>query len=91
MQKIGYYRKSGELFLQSISLKKLADHYGTPTFIYDSNLIKNSFYMLKKIMDPLNGKIHFAVKSNDNLGIIKYINSLGAGADVVSLGELKRC
>ena len=91
MQKIGYYRKSGELFLQNLSLKKLADHYGTPTFVYDSNLIKNSFYMLKKIMDPLNGKIHFAVKSNDNLGVIKYINGLGAGADVVSIGELKRC
>ncbi len=91
MQKIGYYRKSGELFLQNLSLKKLVDHYGTPTFFYDSNLIKNSFYMLKKIMDPLNGKIHFAVKSNDNLGVIKYINSLGAGADVVSIGELKRC
>ena len=91
MQKIGYYRKSGELFLQNLSLKKLVDRYETPTFVYDSNLIKNSFYMLKKIMDPLNGKIHFAVKSNDNLGIIKYINSLGAGADVVSIGELKRC
>ena len=91
MQKIGYYRKSGELFLQNLSLKKLVDQYGTPTFVYDSNLIKNSFYMLKKIMDPLNGKIHFAVKSNDNLGVIKYINSLGAGADVVSIGELKRC
>jgi len=91
MQKTGYYRKSGELFLQNLSLKKLVDHYETPTFIYDSNLIKNSFYMLKKIMDPLNGKIHFAVKSNDNLGVIKYINSLGAGADVVSIGELKRC
>ena len=91
MQKIGYYRKSGELFLQNLSLKKLVDRYETPTFVYDSNLIKNSFYMLKKIMDPLNGKIHFAVKSNDNLGVIKYINSLGAGADVVSIGELKRC
>ena len=91
MQKTGYYRKSGELFVQNLSLKKLVDHYETPTFVYDSNLIKNSFYMLKKIMDPLNGKIHFAVKSNDNLGVIKYINSLGAGADVVSIGELKRC
>ena len=91
MQKIGYYRKSGELFLQNINLKKLVDYYGTPTFVYDSNLIKNSFHLLKNVMDPLNGKIHFAVKSNDNLGIIKYINSLGAGADVVSVGELKRC
>ena len=88
MQKIGYYRKSGELFLQNINLKKLVDYYGTPTFIYDSNSIKNSFNLLKSIMDPLNGKIHFAVKSNDNLGIIKYINNLGAGADVVSIGEL---
>ena len=91
MKKIGYYRKSGELFLQNISLGELANNYGTPTFVYDSNLIKNSFSLLKKTMDPLNGKIHFAVKSNDNLGIIKYINSLGAGADVVSIGELKRC
>ena len=91
MQKIGYYRKSGELFLQNINLKKLADQYGTPTFVYDSNLIKNSFYLLKNIMEPLNGKIHYAVKSNDNLGIIKYINYLGAGADVVSIGEFKRC
>ncbi len=91
MRKIGYYRKSGELFLQNISLKKLADDYGTPTFIYDSKLIENSFYLLKNIMDPFNGKIHFAVKSNDNLGIIKYMNNLGAGADVVSIGELKRC
>ena len=91
MQKTGYYRKSGELFLQNLSLKKLVDRYETPTFVYDSNLIKNSFYKLKEIMDPLNGKIHFAVKSNDNLGVIKYINSLGAGADVVSIGELKRC
>ncbi len=91
MQKIGYYRKSGELFLQNISLKKLADDHGTPTFVYDSNLIKKSYHLLKNIMDPLDGKIHFAVKSNDNLGIIKYINSLGAGADVVSIGELKRC
>ncbi len=91
MQKFGYYRKSGELFLQNLSLKKLVDYYETPTFVYDSNLIKNSFYMLKKIMDPFNGKIHFAVKSNDNLGVIKYINSLGAGADVVSIGEFKRC
>ena len=91
MEKIGYYRKSGELFLQNINLKKLVDNYGTPLFVYDSNLIKNSFYLLKNIMEPLNGKIHYAVKSNDNLGIIKYINSLGAGADVVSIGELKRC
>ena len=91
MQKLGYYRKSGELFLQNKNLKKLVDYYGTPTFVYDSNLIKNSFHLLKNVMDPLNGKIHFAVKSNDNLGIIKYINSLGAGADVVSVGELKRC
>ncbi len=91
MKKIGYYRKSGELFLQNISLGELANNYGTPTFVYDSNLIRNSFHLLKNVMDPFDGKIHFAVKSNDNLGIIKYINSLGAGADVVSLGELKRC
>ena len=35
MKKTGYYRKSGELFLQNLSLKKLVDRYETPTFVYD--------------------------------------------------------
>ena len=46
MQKIGYYRKSGELFLQNLSLKKLVDHYGTPTFVYDSNLNSEEIILL---------------------------------------------
>ena len=89
--KTGFYRKSGELFLQDINLKEIIEIYKTPLFVYDTNLIKRSFNLLKKIMTPFDGKIHFAVKSNDNLGIIKFINHLGAGADVVSIGELKRC
>jgi len=53
MQKIGYYRKSGELFLQNLSLKKLADHYGTPTFVYDSNLINYQLQIINNLKNEL--------------------------------------
>ena len=89
--KTGYYRDRGQLLLQNINLKSISERYSTPLYIYDSNSIKESFNLLKNIMKPFNGNIHFAVKSNDNLGIIKYLNKLGAGTDVVSIGELKRC
>ena len=89
--KTGYYRDRGQLLLQNINLKSISEKYSTPLYIYDSNSIKKSFNLLENIMKPFNGNIHFAVKSNDNLGIIKYLNKLGAGTDVVSIGELKRC
>lgn len=91
MTKIGFYRKFNKLFIQDLSIVDIVKKYGSPLYIYDTNSIKNSFEALNDIIKPLNGNIHFAIKANDNLGIIKYLKQLGSGADVVSVGELKRC
>lgn len=91
MTNIGFYRKFNKLFIQDLSVVDIVKKYGSPLYIYDTNSIKNSFEALNNIIKPLKGNIHFAIKANDNLGIIKYLKQLGSGADVVSVGELKRC
>ena len=91
MKKLGFYRNVNTLFVQDLNVIEIIKKFGSPLYLYDSTLIRNSYMKLSKIIAPLSGDIHFAVKANDNLGIIKYLKVLGSGADVVSIGELKRC
>ena len=92
MNKIGFYRgDNDELFVQKISIKMLAKKYGTPLFIYDTGLMEQSYNALKDAVNPVNGHIHYAVKANDAIAIINFFGKLGSGADIVSIGELKKC
>ena len=91
MKNIGFYRdKNQNLSVQNIKVSELVKKYGTPLYIYDTNLIKQIFLNLQNALKPINGKIYYAIKANDNIGIIKYLSQLGAGADVVSIGELEK-
>ncbi len=92
MSNIGFYRNStNHLSIQNINVESLIKKYKSPLYIYDAGLIKHTYLNLQKAIKPINGKIHYAVKANDSLGIIKLLSKLGCGADVVSLGELKKC
>ncbi len=92
MDNIGFYRNSSNnLSVQNIDVVRLIEKYGSPLYIYDGDLIRKSYLNLKKAIKPINGNVHYAVKANDNLGIIKLLSQLGCGADVVSIGELKKC
>ena len=92
MNPIGFYRNnSGTLNVQNININDLAKKYGTPLFIYDSGLMKERYNAFVEATSHLNGNIHYAVKANDALSIISYFAKLGCGADIVSIGEFKKC
>ena len=92
MNPIGFYRNnSGTLSVQNININDLAKKYGTPLFIYDSGLMKERYNAFVEATSHLNGNIHYAVKANDALSIISYFAKLGCGADIVSIGEFKKC
>ena len=92
MNPIGFYRNnSGTLSVQNININDLAKKYGTPLFIYDSSLMKERYNAFVEATSHLNGNIHYAVKANDALSIISYFAKLGCGADIVSIGEFKKC
>ena len=88
----GFYRdKNGELYVQGIKIDTLTAKYGTPLFIYDTGLMKERYEVFLNTVKKVQGNIHYAVKANDSVNIIKFFGKLGAGADIVSIGEFHKC
>ncbi len=68
----------------------LAEKYGTPLYVYDFDYISNRYETLKDAFAGKKSIINYAVKANSNLSVIAHLAKLGAGADCVSIGEVKR-
>lgn len=82
--------QNNRLFVDKFSLEELAAEFGTPLYVYSVSDIKARAAQLKSALAPLNPHFHFSVKANSNLSILKQIQQLGFGFDVVSGGELAR-
>lgn len=82
--------KKKHFYIENVSTETIAKKYGTPSYVYSHNKIKDNINNFKKYFNTINPLICFSVKSNSNLKILSIINKLGLGADVVSKGELMR-
>ena len=78
--------KDGELHLEGVSLKNLAKEYGTPLYVYSASYIRDRVRAYRRAFPK--ALICYAVKANFNPSIIALAKEEGAGADVVSGGEL---
>jgi diaminopimelate decarboxylase len=76
------------LFVENSSVFNLTKKNKTPFYVYSENQIKENYLKLAKSFNSTNPLICFATKANTNLSVIKILGKLGAGADVVSGGEL---
>jgi len=74
---------------EDISLSEIADKVGTPAYVYSQAAIGDAYSELDRGLGALPHTLCFAVKSNGNLAILKYLAGLGSGFDVVSGGELQ--
>ena len=74
-------------FVEEISLYDIIKVCQTPFYVYSQDLITQK---VEKTIKNLGNNIFFSVKSNSNQAILKLMQSLSVGADVVSVGELKR-
>ncbi|MGJ0309210.1 diaminopimelate decarboxylase [Aliarcobacter cryaerophilus] len=74
----------------NIDFKELANKYQTPYYVYDFDHITTQYTQLKESFRARKSLIAYAVKANSNLSVIKHLANLGAGADCVSIGEVKR-
>ena len=86
MSLIKYF--SSRLFVENFPVASLTKKNKTPFYVYSENQIKQNYLKLAKSFKSTNPLICFATKANTNLSIIKILGKLGAGADVVSGGEL---
>jgi diaminopimelate decarboxylase len=77
---------------QSLShsqLVELAERFGTPLYVYHAEKIKEQYDTLEKAFSGCKARFFYACKALTNINILKYINSLGAGLDCVSIYEVK--
>ena len=80
------------LLLEEVPLNAIADAVGTPSWVVSANHVRSQLKALHAALKGagLDSHIHYAVKANDHLAILRLMHQGGAGADVVSGGELRR-
>jgi diaminopimelate decarboxylase len=85
--------RDGELACEAVPLARIAEAVGTPVYVYSSATLARHFQVFRDAVrglgrpEPL---IAYAVKANSNLSVLKVLGDLGAGADTVSEGEIRR-
>ncbi|MEJ6773131.1 MAG: diaminopimelate decarboxylase, partial [Porticoccaceae bacterium] len=78
------------LFIEDIALADIANQFGTPCYVYSKEAITQNFNAYESALSERNHLICYAVKSNSNIAVLQTLANLGAGFDIVSLGELER-
>ena len=86
MQNLRYVGKN--LFIEKLSINNIVKKNKTPFYLYSENQITNNYLKFIKTFKKTKPIVCFAAKSNSNVAILKILGKLGAGADVVSGGEL---
>mgnify|MGYP000861751163 FL=1 len=82
--------KNGQLYAEDVALSDIANSVGTPFYCYSAATLTRHFLLFREALAPLPNLVCFAVKSNSNTAVLKLLGDLGAGMDVVSLGEYLR-
>ncbi len=82
--------KNGALAAEDMPISDIAEAVGTPFYCYSTATIERHYRVFAEALAGLSATICYAVKANSNIAVIKTLADLGAGADVVSSGELTR-
>ena len=84
-------RIDGELWAAESRVTDLVAEFGSPLYVYDAGVIEAAYRRIESAFAGADILLAYSVKANSNLEILKRLRALGAGADIVSQGELHRC
>src|SRR5678810_1159028 len=79
----------GELACDGVSIQSIVEHAGTPTYIYSARAIREAYRALDAAFASYPHAIHYALKANSTLAIVRLLRELGSRADANSGGEIK--
>lgn len=86
----GFTRRDGELYVEDVPLRTIAERAGTPCYVYSSAVMRDRAERLTQALAGIPHRVHFAVKANGSGAVLRTLRDAGIGADVVSGGELYR-
>lgn len=87
---VGFTYQNGVLYADDLPLTSIAEQVGTPAYVYSARALEAAYSRFAAAFADRDALICYAVKANSNLATIGCFARLGAGADVVSGGELAR-
>lgn len=82
--------RDGTLFAEDVPVSRIAEQFGTPTYVYSRATLERHFRAYDESLAGRDHLICYAVKANSNLAVLNVLARLGAGFDIVSVGELER-
>ena len=82
--------RAGELHCEDVPLRRIAEQVGTPVYVYSTATLDRHFTVFRDAFAPRAVEVAYAVKANSNLSVLATLARLGAGADTVSEGEIRR-
>jgi diaminopimelate decarboxylase len=82
--------RNGEMYAEGVSLATIAQQVGTPFYCYSAGALRAAWQEFADGMRGMNASVCYAMKANSNLAVIRLFGDLGAGADIVSEGEMRR-
>ncbi|MGI9048539.1 MAG: diaminopimelate decarboxylase [Rubrobacteraceae bacterium] len=85
-----FHYEGGSLFCEGVSLAEISQRVGTPAYVYSHAALEGAYRELDEAFSGLDHLVCYAVKANSNLAVLRTLASFGAGADIVSGGELYR-
>jgi diaminopimelate decarboxylase len=85
-----FHYEGGVLRCEDVPLSEIAGEAGTPTYVYSHAALERAYRKLDEAFSGLDHLVCYAVKANGNLAVLRTLASFGAGADIVSVGELYR-
>jgi diaminopimelate decarboxylase len=86
---IGFSRSNQELLCDGVPLSAIAAAVGTPLYVYSAGLLREQYGALDRAFDAYPHAIHYALKANSTLSVVRLLRELGAGADANSIWEIE--
>ncbi|MBT8051218.1 MAG: hypothetical protein KJO70_08460, partial [Gammaproteobacteria bacterium] len=87
---VGFEYREGRLHCDGASVEDIAAVHGTPVYCYSADTLRERYGRYQRHFSSNDALVCYAVKANSNQAVIGLLGALGAGADVVSGGEMKR-
>jgi diaminopimelate decarboxylase len=85
-----FHYRDGAYHAEGVKLAEIAAAIGTPFYCYSTAQLTENFRRFQDSLGGLNARLYYSCKANSNQAVIRTLARLGAGADVVSVGEMYR-
>jgi len=85
----GFFRDDTALVCDGVRLDAIAREHGTPLYVYSAESIRRAYRALDEAFDGHPHRIHYALKANSSLAIVRLLADIGSAVDANSLGEIE--